>query len=1078
MNIRILNRKILPVATAALALSVGLAGNTVFAQNNQGQGLEEVTVTGSRIARRDFESQSPIVTIDSEAFTNRANIGLESTLNQLPQFNTAGAGSNYINSAAQTPFPAADAAPGAATVNLRGLGINRNLVLVDGRRAQPINATLVVDLNTIPAAAIARVETITGGAAAVYGADAIAGVTNIILKKDFEGLEVDAQYGVSEEGDGEEMQFSGLFGTNYADGRGNVMIGANYSKREIIYSRDRDWVQAGWNDPGTQAPALGSSPLSQFVPDSFGNPPAAGFPLIGANYNIDQNGNLFDANDPLNAANPYTGPLGITNTDGYKVNPDGTLGYVDAAHSYIQIPLERYSIFGSSHFAVTDHINMFMDARYSETFAKASGFTSGLFSVWSVTVPYNQAIDDPASPTFGNPGMGARHPVPAPLATLLNSRPNPAADWTYNGGLDYLPNFTTETTSNVYQITGGFNGDITVMNREWTWELYGSHGKSTVNARQPEGFPYLPRIQNLFNADRYGVNFDISSLPGYFPLAVTGHCTSGLPIFKTDGTVNARKSVSQDCADYTVLRMNNITTLTQDVAEASIQGGLYDLPAGELRFALGVDYRREDFHFDPDSNFNANQDYPNVDQNIILPTTVAGITDVSEVFAEMSIPIVKDLPFVKSFEIDPGVRWSDYNTTGGAETYKIMGDWMVNDWVRFRGGYQSATRSPNVAELFTPKGGSQIQGTGGTTTPDPCAWYAAFPATTPEWGNTPSNPNRLNVQKLCQYLMTRDGAPASLYVPGTASANDYRYNVFGGVTPFPFTIAVTEGNPGLAPETAETYTAGVVLNSPWDHALLNRLTLSVDLFFITVDGAIAVPNHNSVYQQCLDAQYNSLVADSSLTGAQMAAGSPTCDLIQREYIGGAPGTPGNYGAPRRFKAQTINQGGIKTSGVDIQLDWGADFADMGFLSRIPGSFSANIQMSYLENYEESPFPGATFIDYTGSMYNNSYDYQVLSNFGWSNGPYFVGLRWQHLPSLDTPPGSSTAALGVKSHDQLDLFGSWNYNERYTFRAGIDNLMNADPEVVGATTTNNALNSTSSAYDQIGRRFFFSLKATF
>ena len=112
------------------------------------------------------------------------------------------------------------------------------------------------------------------------------------------------------------------------------------------------------------------------------------------------------------------------------------------------------------------------------------------------------------------------------------------------------------------------------------------------------------------------------------------------------------------------------------------------------------------------------------------------------------------------------------------------------------------------------------------------------------------------------------------------------------------------------------------------------------------------------------------------------------------------------------------------------------------------------------------------------MYNNSYDYQLLSNFGWSNGPYFVGLRWQHLPSLDTPPGSSTAALGVKSHDQLDLFGSWNYNERYTFRAGIDNLMNADPEVVGATTTNNALGSTSSAYDQIGRRFFFSLKATF
>ena len=135
MSTRILSRKTLYLATAVLAISVGLDCDTVFAQSSQGKNLEEVTVTGTRIARRDFESQSPIVTIDADAFTNRANIGLESTLNQLPQFNTAGAGSNYINSAAQTPFPAADAAPGAATVNLRGLGINRNLVLVDGPRA-------------------------------------------------------------------------------------------------------------------------------------------------------------------------------------------------------------------------------------------------------------------------------------------------------------------------------------------------------------------------------------------------------------------------------------------------------------------------------------------------------------------------------------------------------------------------------------------------------------------------------------------------------------------------------------------------------------------------------------------------------------------------------------------------------------------------------------------------------------------------------------------------------------------------------------------------------------------------------
>ena len=1064
MNIRLISRNSLALTTTLLAFAAVINSNTAFAQDNQGKKLEEITVTGSRIARSDYVSNSPIVTIQADTFTNRADIGLESALNQMPQFSTANAGSGLNTSAAQTPFPAADAAPGAATVNLRGLGLNRSLILVDGRRVQPINGLLVVDLNTIPSAAIERVETITGGAAAVYGADAIAGVVNFITKKNFQGVEFNGQYGITQEGDGAEKQFSGLFGANFADDRGNVMLGATYSKRDIVFSRNRDWVTAGWNDPGTTGGGLGSSNLSQFV-SSGANAPAAGFLAPGGTYYIDQNGSLFDSTNPLNPAHPYTGPLG--GSSGFKINPDGSLGYNDAAHSYIQIPLERYAVFGRAHFALTDHINAFTDVRYSQTFTKASGFVSGLFNVWSPTIPYNPAVDDPASPTYGT--GTSRHPVPAQLAALLDSRPNPSAPWSYAGGLDYLPNFTTETTSNVYQIIGGLNGDINLIGRDWTWEVYASHGQSTVNARQPEGFPYLPRIQNLFNADRYGVNFDISSLPGYFPLAVTGHCTSGLPIFKLDGTVNNRASVTQDCADYVVLRTNNITTLTQDIAEGNIQGGLYDLPYGELRFALGADYRRENFKFDPDTGFNANQDYPNVVQNIILPVTVNGTTDVKELYAELSIPIVKNLPFVKSLEVDPGVRYSDFSTESGIITYKILGDWQVNDWLRFRGGYQSANRAPNVAELYTPKGGSQIQGTNGTTTPDPCANIAGY---TPMWGNLPTNPNRYNVQVLCQYLMTRDGAPASWYVPG-GNADTWAYNVFGATFPFPYTIAVTEGNPNLKSETAQTWTAGLVLRSPFDHPLLNRATISVDYYIIDIAGAIGVPNHNAVYQQCLDAQFNSLVGDTpgSVTGAQMAANNPFCALIEREWIPGV-----GYGAPRRFKAQTINQGGIQNEGIDLTLDWGADFADMGFLSRIPGSFHANILASILEKYAVSPFPGAAFIDYTGTVFNSSFSYQMLSNFTWTNGPYSVGLRWQHLPAVDPAPGDSS--FGVKSHDQIDLFGRWSYNEHYELRFGIDNVLNADPETVGANPNNNNLGATNSNYDQLGRRFFFGLRASF
>jgi len=1097
-----MNNHIVRVTTRFLLLAIlavsMIAGDIAFAQEKK-EALEEVTVTGSRIARRDYTSQSPIVTIKAETFEDRANIGLEATLNQMPQFNVAGNQASL--SPASTPFPQATSAPGAATIDLRGIGTNRTLVLVDGRRAQPANGLLVVDLNTIPAAAIANIEVITGGAAAVYGADALAGVVNLKLKHDFEGLEFSGQYGTSEAGDGEETTISGLFGANTSSGRGNVMLGANYSKRSDILAKDREFRRKGWADPNTMAAGLGSSNLSQYDParssacstynfavnpitmaPDCGQPITPNSPTIfppktAATWTIDQNGNIFDSNNPLSATNPYTGPLGDSSGFSFKINPDGTLGFNDQDHSYVQIPLERYAAFGSARYQLTDHINMFTDARYAETFTTAKGFTSGLFSVWSVTVPYNPAIDDPASPTFGAAGMGPRHPVPAGLATMLNSRPVPNAPWTYAGGLDYLGNFDTQTTSHVYQVIGGFNGDIPGR-EDWTWEVFGSHGKSYVNAYQPEGFPNLRRMQNLFNADMYGQDFDINTLPGFFPLAVTGHCTTGLPIFNADGSVNDTASVSKDCSDYAVLRMNDITALTQEVVEGNLQGGLFDLPAGQLKFAVGADYRQEHFVFQPDSGYNANQDFANVVQNIILPVAVDGSTDVKEIYAELAIPVIKDLPFVKSFEVDPGVRYSKYNTTGGTETYKFTADWEVNDWVRLRGGYQLATRSPNITELFTPKGGSSID----LNAPDACA---NIPGITQSWGNVAGNPNRKDVQVLCQYLMTREGAPSSLYdpnLPGTGnpasgSADDYRYNVFGGTFPFPFSIAVTGGNPDLTSETADTFTAGVVFQSPFEHPALQKASLSLDWYRIEIVNAIGTPTGASIYQQCFDPQFNSLIGSGS-TGAAIAANNPFCALIHREYVGGAPLTPGNYGAPRKYDALYINQGGINTEGFDIQLDWGFDFADMG-IEAIPGSFNVNIQATYLRLYEVSPFPGGDFTNYTGTDYLSSYfDYRTFSNFNYTNGPWSVGLRWQHLPSVDPVPGLAAGVQGAASHDQVDMFARWSISETWTLRAGIDNLLDAQPEVVGTTPVNANLGATDTNYDQIGRRFFFGVTANF
>ena len=1049
-----------PLISAAVALALASsASNVAYAQEKDKSELQEVVVTGSRIVRRDYVSQSPIVTVGSDALEQHSNVGIESTLNQLPQFTTAGNQSTL--SAASTPFPAATAAPGAATVNLRGLGTNRVLVLVDGRRAQPVNGQLDVDLNTIPASAVQTIEVITGGAAAVYGADAIAGVVNLITRKNFQGADFTAQYGITEQGDGQEIQLSALVGTLFAENRGNVMLGANYVDRQNIFGRDRDWVRRGWDDPGTTGGGIGQSNIQQYVV-SAGNAPTAGFPLAarGTTYSVDQNGKLFDVSDPRNSAHPYTGPLG--RESGFKINPDGTLGYNDRVHNYLQLPIERYALFGSANYNVTDAVTFFTDLRYSESRAQSKGFVSQLFNIWSPSVPYNRLYDDPGSPTFGNapPGV-ARHPVTAGLAAILNSRPNPNAPWTFQGGLDFLPNFETDTTSNVFQLTLGLRGDIKPL-EGWTWELYGTHGKSTVNAQQPTGFPYLPRVQNLFNADQYGKGYAVS-----FPIAVTGGCTSGLPIFNADGSVNNTPSVTQDCADYTILRMNSITTLAQDVVEGTIQGSLFKLPAGPLQFALGLDTRRDQFHFDPDSGYNANQDYANVVQNIILPVAVKGQTTVKEAYVEFAIPLLRDLPFVKSLEFDPGYRFSDYNTSGNTSTFKLMGDWAVTDWVRFRGGYQRANRAANVTELFTPRGGSAL-----TTGTDACAYYVAQ---TPTWGNRPENPNRLNLQTLCQQLLTRDGAPASLYVPG-GNANTYAFNVLGTTTYFPFVIGQVEGNLNLQSEKANTVTAGFVFTSPFEAAALRRLTFSFDYYKIDIEGAIGTPNHDTIYQQCLDAQYNKLIGDApgSHTGAELAAGNPFCALIVREYV---PGTPNVFGADRKYKAQYLNQGGITTRGFDVQLDWATQLSDIG-LASVPGAFNANVQFTKLGKYAVAAFPGAAFVDDTGTTVNSSFDSRLFTTLGYTLGPVAMGLRWQHLPGLDPAPGSPPTSFGVSSHDQFDLFGRWAISGSYELRAGVDNLLNADPEVVGATTTNNSLGTTSPNYDTIGRRYFVAFKASF
>jgi iron complex outermembrane recepter protein len=420
------------------------------------QAEEEITVTGSRIIRRDFTANSPIQTVGQEMFEETSAIGVETVLNRLPQFVPA-----------VTQFTTGDVQQtvtntvGASTVSLRGLGPNRNLVLINGRRAMPVDPRMVVDTNSIPAGAIQRVEVISGGASAVYGADAVGGVVNFILKDNFEGATVDVRFGDTQHGGDQTTTISGLIGANTGDGRGNVMIGIERDTRTKQYQWQRDWRVADYANPNTAGGffAFGSAtwvhnePGNTFVPNPNFNPnlpagptnpatvgnvpqqavvdgifnqlppgtlPAASMAGGGSRFRLNRDGTIFSGlNDaPMWAPGAYrfTGPVyngqencppgisclstpGSGDLDGdfqglpvFVRQPDGRVKE-NALYSWASTPLERHSAFASGHFEVADNIRVTGQAMVTRTKTESSlGLTAANINQWGAGIPFGNEL--------------------------------------------------------------------------------------------------------------------------------------------------------------------------------------------------------------------------------------------------------------------------------------------------------------------------------------------------------------------------------------------------------------------------------------------------------------------------------------------------------------------------------------------------------------------------------------------------------------------------------------------------------------------------------------------------------------
>ncbi len=1105
-----------------------------------------MVVTGSRISRRDFTSTSPIVTVNAQAFQNTANVAVEATLNKLPQFTPAqdltGANSADVQ-------PTADNTVGISTASLRGLGSNRNLVLADGQRLQPVNGALVVDLNSIPSAIIDHVEVVTGGASAVYGADAVSGVVNFILKKNFQGLTVDAQYGTTQAGDGQEFKASALFGANFADDNGNVTFGFERYTRAASYENNHAIYTKGFGDPTTGSneffntgtfycgfclatPSGGAVSAATGMPFGF----ASGFTLFQINKDGSIAAGTSGFGGPVGTGGVfnYTGPV-----DGQHVAYENFVGndgsiirgiktnQVDKY--FITSPLNRWSMYGAAHYDFNDSLTTYVRGTFASTHTATNLFSTPYIGGWSIQLPYNQATDDPASPGFIGPGQaGAQHPVPAAVAKLLNSQfpfGGVATAWspwiipTTNGADAWAQPRSTVDDNTVWQMTAGLKGKAPIA--DWTWELYGSHGQAS-DYLQGFGDTSLQRFITVLTAPNYGANQDFigNQIFGHGGFGVAhAHCTSGFY-----GAIFQQTKPSQDCLDAITATIQSRVLEEQNIAEFDTQGTLFHAPAGDVKLSLGADFRDEYVQYTPDI---LQSTVSFIDQVAgVYPTSYEDAsTSAREGYGELFIPVVKDLPLMKEFNLELGARYSTYTgddhhtgmkiTPPGGWTYKILGDWKVTDWARLRGGYNLSVRSPNVGELFLAK---QEEFAGSTAYGDPCSSRSSAPfgaggadigfgpgidpnATAGNPGS-PGHPYTVakgqtaagaqNAYQICKALMGQAGS-AFYYGGGHA--------VQAAPAPAPFGFENQIGNTALQAEKAHTWTAGVVLSSPWHNAWVGNLRTAIDWYSIKINGAIELGQVDQVKSLCY-----------GQSDVAVAVASAACQLVTR--------IPGN-GAEDVTTVQFNNFATIKTSGIDLELDDGWNFEDIG-MHAVPGRLQFNWLMSYLINYDTVAYSGQPVVHWAGSLgpslngvqQGSAYKYKMNTTLTYMEGPMSVSFNWRFLPHTHNAqfpiiPDRSQCDITVScnldtaSYNIFDLSATYTIMKKYTFRAGVDNLFDTQAPTTGATTGIHGncspkpasgycgggtlasdgyggfgAGTNPSLYDTLGRRFYVGLNAKF
>ncbi|WP_296598618.1 TonB-dependent siderophore receptor [Phenylobacterium sp.] len=984
MNTKLRSALLVSAASASL-----LAAPTFAQAQTAGEGVDvgEIVVTGSRIRRDTFTSPQPLSVVSAEAIRESGNTSIGEILLDQPIINPATNGQNSSG----TLFLA-----GQTRADIRGLGPTRTLVLMDNRRLPFSDASSpAVDLNTIPSLMVERIETIAGGVSAVYGSEAIAGVVNFIMKKEQDGLELDLQGGISERGDGEEGRYGFNWGKKFFDNKLSVLIGGEYANQDKIMQRDRDGM-----DPGIRRDTrLTPQPI---IPASRANTsPYATFQLIGGALGTARAVTRDVRDNGLSIVRLSAACSTAT------VQPDcqdPSLFYSGPAYNALQGKSNRAVLRTYVQYDVTEHWNVFLDASY----VKAGGY--GIFqpafssALGGGTMPVVLRGDNAFLNGGGTTAQQLRAEWTAAGKTFTNtSTAQVGKFWQEFGGRD------VKTEREQVRVAGGFNGKFQTFSRDVNVDGYVQYSQLDGTTTS-YNVPNVARVQQATDA-----------------VVVNGQVVCRDVAARAAGCVpwDLVNGASREAILWTNAISATDQTVKQTVAGLNFATELFNLPAGPVGIAFGAEYRKEESLFVQDALGASGALFFNA------IGTRGGEYTTKEIYGEIRIPILKDVPFAEELSVELAGRASDYSTIHGTDQYRLNVEWAPIKDIRFRATEATAVRAPNIVELYAPQSRNFT-----TAAIDPC------------------DKDVFRGASAAQQAARRVTCAAA--IPGYNPLT-FVSNIGTGRS----SLALLQGgNPDLGPEKAHTYQYGVVIQPRW----VPGLSMSVDYFKYNITDSVSTIPINTLF--------GSLCYDDA---SQPYASNPFCAQIQRD----ATGTNGGAVVGGVIQAILVNQNvaSTKVEGYDYSVSYGFHTEDV--FGKDYGDIALRLDATWMYQFAQQGLPNQAYTQFANTITNATPEWKGNFSARWSYDKISLGWSTAYIGSMIISQVQQAGVLDpYKTGDYFrhDFRATYRYNDDITFRAGVINVFDKQPpyqpEIFTGTGTG------SSQYDNRGRYFFVGANLNF